>query len=341
MREPNFENLLRVLRREKPDRPTLFEFAFNGRIAEQAAGPDWPKRGDDLDSLRFLIWAFKGVGYDYAKLPGSDFHFPKGEARRIKSRSLNEGALISDRASFEAYDWPDADSCDYSRLDTLASDLPEAMKIVTNCPGGVLENTIQLVGFEDLCMLAMDDPDLTAELFDAVGSRLLRYFEICVQFDSVGAIISNDDWGFKQQTMLSPEQMRRYVFPWHKRIVAATHGAGLPAMLHSCGNLDEVMDDVIDDMQFDGKHSFEDTIMPVEDAYERWHDRVAILGGIDVDFVCRSSPDEVYRRSKAMLERAQDRGAYALGTGNSVPDYVPDEGFFAMVRAATERMGDG
>jgi uroporphyrinogen decarboxylase len=89
-------------------------------------------------------------------------------------------------------------------------------------------------------------------------------------------------------------------------------------------------------MQYDGRHSYEDAILPVEEAYERYSGRIAILGGIDVDFVCRAAPDEVYRRSKAMLERSAMRGAYALGTGNSVPDYVPDEGYFAMTRAALE-----
>ena len=32
-----------------------------------------------------------------------------------------------------------------------------------------------------------------------------------------------------------------------------------------------------------------------------------------------------------MLERAEPYGGYALGTGNSVPDYVPDENYFAMI----------
>ena len=40
--------------------------------------------------------------------------------------------------------------------------------------------------------------------FGAVGSRLVRYYEICAAYDTVGALISNDDWGFKSQTMLSP-----------------------------------------------------------------------------------------------------------------------------------------
>jgi uroporphyrinogen decarboxylase len=146
--------------------------------------------------------------------------------------------------------------------------------------------------------------------------------------------MSNDDWGFKTQTMLSTRQMRRLVFPWHERIVAAAHAAGRPAVLHSCGNLAPVMDDVIDGMKFDGKHSFEDNIQRVEEAYERWGGRIALLGGIDVDFMVKRSPAEIHARAAALVARGQERGGYALGTGNSVPAYIPDEHFFAMAEAA-------
>ncbi|HUU70348.1 MAG TPA: uroporphyrinogen decarboxylase family protein, partial [Planctomycetota bacterium] len=109
-----------------------------------------------------------------------------------------------------------------------------------------------------------------------------------------------------------------------------------PAILHACGQLESVMDDIIDDMKYDGKHSYEDKILPVEEAYERWSGRIAILGGIDVDFVCRSTPEQVRARSLAMLKRAETRGAYALGTGNSVPEWVPDENYLAMISAALD-----
>jgi len=336
MREPNFDNFLKVLRRERPDRPTLFEFAIHQALARKTAGSDFAAKGDGLDPFRLLICSFKNIGYDYAKFHGANFRFPRGERAHLKSISLNEGALIHDRAGFEAYPWPEPERLDYSRLEVLAKEMPDGMKIVIPAPGGVLENAEQLVGFDALCIMVLEDPDLAGEVFDAIGQRILRYFEICAQYDSVGALCSNDDWGFKTQTMLATDQMRHYVFPWHTRFVEVAHAAGKPVFLHSCGNLNAVMDDVIDDMKFDGKHSFEDVIMPVEEAYERWGDRIAILGGIDVDFVCRATPEDVYRRSKAMLERAAGRGGYALGTGNSVPDYVPDENFFAMVRAATD-----
>ena len=48
----------------------------------------------------------------------------------------------------------------------------------------------------------------------------------------------------------------------------------------------------------------------------------------------RSPGEAVYKRSRAMLERAAARGSFALGTGNSVPEYIEDEKYFAMTRAA-------
>jgi uroporphyrinogen decarboxylase len=210
------------------------------------------------------------------------------------------------------------------------------MKLIVHGPGGVLENVTDIVSYETLCFMLVENPNLARRVFDEVGARLVRYYERCRSHPAVGALISNDDWGFKTQTMISPAMMAEYVFPWHKKIVETIHGAGKPAILHSCGNLGEVMDVVIDELRYDAKHSFEDAILPIEDAYRRWGSRIAILGGIDVDFMCSADPQAIYDRSKAMLELAADGGGYALGSGNSIPEYVPDEAYFAMTRAAWE-----
>ncbi|HEY3378685.1 MAG TPA: uroporphyrinogen decarboxylase family protein [Armatimonadota bacterium] len=336
MPSPNFENLLRVLRREAPSRPTLFEFFLNDPLYLQLSGMQ-EKPTDKLEAGRMYIQAYANAGYDYTTTHGANFGFPSKAVAHQASRSMNDTAVIADRADFDAYPWPDPNESDYSPLEILAPDLPAGMKFVAYGPGGVLENVMQLVGYETLCLLTMDDPQLVEDIFTAVGSRFVRYYEICAQFDSVGALISNDDWGFNTQTMLAPDDMRRYVFPWHRRIVETIHAAGKPAILHSCGNLASVMDDIIDDMRYDGKHSYEDKICPVEEAYERWGSRIAILGGLDLDFVCRATPEAIRARAAAMLERSATRGGYALGTGNSVPEYVPTENYFAMIGAATSQ----
>jgi uroporphyrinogen decarboxylase len=336
---PDFANLLKVLRHQVPARPTLFEFFLNGTLYAKLSGRPYKKAEDRITDLRRLVLAFKAAGYDYATFHGSGFGFPAGEKHRAKTISLNEGAVISDRKSLDAYAWSDPEEYDYSALENIAPDLPDGMKIVVCGPGGVLENAISLVGYDQLCFMLADDPDLGRDLFDAIGSRLVKHYRIAAAFKTVGACISNDDWGFKTQPMLSPAQLRQYVFPWHKKIVETIHAAGKPAILHSCGNAAAIMDDIIDGMKYDGKHSYEDVIQPVEEAYEQYGKRIAILGGIDLDFVCRSTPEQVKKRSLAMLERAAARGSYALGTGNSVPEYVPQQNYFAMTSAATEGRG--
>jgi uroporphyrinogen decarboxylase len=89
-------------------------------------------------------------------------------------------------------------------------------------------------------------------------------------------------------------------------------------------------------MKFDGRHSYEDNITPVEKAYPELHKKIAVLGGIDVDFITRKTPEEVYNRSKNLIEMSSVDGSYALGTGNSIADYIPVENYFAMTKAVLE-----
>ena len=333
MRKPDFDNMLAVFRREKPARPTLFEFFLNGPLNERLTGEKLTAASTSLDHNRRNMHAYQKAGYDYVTIL-TGFGFAKPEVRHEKTKSLNEGSVINDRASFEAYPWKNPAACDYSMIDILGRELPDGMKFIGHGPGGVLENLISLVGFDNLCFMLIDDPGLVQDIVDAIGSRLVGHYQMVAQFDTVGAMISNDDWGFKTQTMLSPEDMRKYIIPWHRKIAQTIHASGRPAILHSCGNLDAVMDDIIDDIGYEAKHSYEDTIIPVEEAYEKWGRRIAILGGIDLDFICRNPPALVRERSRKMLERASERGGYALGSGNSIPEYVPQDGYLAMISAA-------
>ncbi|MDR0451150.1 MAG: uroporphyrinogen decarboxylase family protein [Treponema sp.] len=335
-RKPDIENLYKVLRREEPSRPTLFELFMNRPLYERLAGRGIGREGDPaLEDLKLTVEAYAAAGFDYATAHGSDFYFKQREKEEGKSTlSLNEGYVITDEASFDRFEWREPGNFDYSRLEKIRPFLPEGMKLMVMGPGGVLENVINLTGYENLCLMLYDNPELAGRIFNEVGKRLLEYYEISLQYDTVGLLMSNDDWGFKTQTFLRREQMQEYVFPWHKKFADLAHRRGIPATLHSCGCFNEVMDDTIEYMGFDGKHSYEDAILPVEDSYEKWHSRIAILGGIDVNFIIRGSEEEISARARAMLKRAENRGGYALGTGNSVPEFIPQDHYIALLKAA-------
>ena len=113
-REPDFDQFLKVVRRERPDRPAMFEIGLSGRLtvrfADPAIEPDWSMRADNA----YRLSAHANAGYDGCIVHGSDFAFPHGEREKASSVSLNQGALITDRASFRAYPWPEPDAADYS-----------------------------------------------------------------------------------------------------------------------------------------------------------------------------------------------------------------------------------
>ncbi len=337
-RKPNFEYFKLMLQKKPTPRPVLFDFIIGDEKVKLLVGENNYKTETEFDRVVTNIKAFDSGGYDYAPIivRGMEFKRNTHEEGHVETKSLNEGAMILDRNSFNNYSWPSSENADFSIIKKAGHYLSKNAKFVVFSHDGILENTIGIVGFDNLCYMLYDEPDLVADIFNEVGKRIEQYYNKCLEYDEVGAILCNDDWGFNSQTMLPPDVLRKYVFPWYKKIVAKAHEMGKYAILHSCGYYYDIIDDVINDMKFDGRQSYEDKIVPVEKAYDELHPRLAVIGGMDVDFLARATSKEVYERCSNMIKKTSKLGGYALGSGNSVPDYIPNENYLAMLKAALE-----
>lgn len=197
--------------------------------------------------------------------------------------------------------------------------------------GGVLECSEWLMGYEQLCFALMDDPPFCEELFRRIEEVYTAMYTTMASIDRVGACVISDDLGFKTQTLISAADLRKYVLPVHKHLAGIVHDAGKPCILHSCGNLSEIMEDIIEDVKIDAKHSYEDAILPVEEAKRLYGSRLAILGGLDVDRLCRCSEQEVRGHTRRLVTELGADGGYALGSGNSIAAYVPISNYLAML----------
>ena len=201
--EPDFNNLLAVLRREVPARPTLFEFFLNDRLHERLAPmasiPAGPYRAE-----RQVLQAYCRAGYDFANVRVPDFEFPTGRDFSTRTMSLSADGLIVDWTSYESYPWPDLQTADTAVFDALAAVLPDGMKLIAYGPGGVLENVTEIVGFEKLCLLLADEPDLVECIFEAVGETLVRYYEIAAATIPPSAHASTTTTGASRHRRCSP-----------------------------------------------------------------------------------------------------------------------------------------
>ncbi len=333
---PDFEALKDcLLRRRTPARVHFMEFYRDQPIDAQII-----ERFDlarNLDSNHPFHWYQREIalnrflGYDLLKLPqGLKFEFQHSSADDSAERSRDKVAAgpIQTWADFERYPWPKVADLDLAPLDWLEKAMPAGMKGYAVTPVGFYK---LLLGYESICYLLYDDPELIKAVCRKLTELYRDFARTLCQYSCVGALWGSDDMGFKTQTFLPPGFLRESVLPMHAAMAQAAHDAGKLYILHSCGNLAEIMPDLIDEVKIDAKHSFEDAILPVTDAKRLYGDKVALIGGIDVDFLCRADEMALRRRVRQTLEVCLPGGGYCLGSGNSIADYVPVEQYLIML----------
>jgi uroporphyrinogen decarboxylase len=209
---------------------------------------------------------------------------------------------------------------------------------------GVFEYLRALMGFEAMAIKSIEEPDLLGDILEKLTGLAVEAIARGAAHPATGAVFYADDMGFKTSTMLSPAFFREWIIPCQKRIAEACHEHGKPFLFHSCGYVDTLMTDLIEVVKIDAIHSFEDIIEPVESVFQRYGDRIAVLGGVDVNLLARGTPQQVRARCRGILDVCGGRGGFALGSGNSVTNYCKIENFYAMIdeaRSWNEEKGFG
>ena len=359
-RQPDFRNLRRTILRQGPPGPVPFAelFADPGMVEavlEEKFPVDLRRYVDNPladvapDELRKLMKAGEmyvrfcyEMGYDYVfMISGLTFgrnQIPLGDTATVPNWATGQrywqdeaSGPIQSWADFEAYPWPKAEEVSYAALEYVSAILPEGMKICAFL-GAVFEYAMYLMGLQSFCYALHDQPDLVEAICQRVGELTTAVAAQVVTIDKVDMLFLADDMGFYSGTLVSPDVLRRYILPHHRKIGEAAHGAGKLLLFHSCGNMYKLMDDLIDGVGIDAKHSFEDKILPVEEAYRRWGDRIAMLGGVDMDLLGRGTEEQVRARTRQILEVCGAKGTgYCLGTGNSAANYIPVQNYLAML----------
>ena len=215
------------------------------------------------------------------------------------------------------------------------------MKAIGGVGNGIFECVQELVGYEDLCYMRADDPELYEDMFARVGKNNLTIWNrFLKEFGDIYCVCRfGDDLGFKSATLLAEDDIRSLIIPQYKKIIDAVHAAGKPFLLHSCGNIFNVMEDLIA-AGINAKHSNEDQIAYFPVWVEKYGDRIGNFGGIDTDCVCRLDPQQMHEYISDVVSRSVGHGGFAFGSGNSIPDYVPADGYRCMNETVRRIRGD-
>ncbi len=341
--DPDYRRFLAVLRREQPDRVPLIELAVHPTVVDVLL--DEPAPAGPADARRTAVRALRlhhRLGYDVMKISAPipfrvDRLTAAPGADTARQWTDEHAGPIAELADVERYPWPRPADVDFGPVEAAAAALPDGMRLI-GFSGGILEFAMDLLGMTRLLHATRKNPALVAAVLDRVGPIVASVFETYCQMDAVCAVWLGDDLGHKHGPLLSPAWLVAHVVPWYRRLADIAHAHGRPFLLHSCGQIAAVLPALVA-AGIDAKHSFEDAIEPVEAFYDRWHERLAVLGGIDVHRLATHDAAAIRARTHAILAHTAAGGGYACGSGNSIPDYVPPPAYLAMVAAVHEFNG--
>jgi uroporphyrinogen decarboxylase len=283
------------------------------------------------------------MGYDFARvevslpLPAIS-HLTEDTAKgwddHVRAWQGLEPGIIQTEEDFEKYPWPEIHDDNFYIHRYICDHVPDGLGFITCHAGGVYEHVSRLMGYEGLCYALIENRSLVKMVADKVGELILEYNRRLLELDGVSVIFQGEDLGFNTQTLISPEDIRTFFLPWHREYATLVHEKGRPYYIHSCGKVDDLMDDLIDDVGIDAKHSFQDNVLSIIEYKKRWGKRIGLLGGVDVDRLTSDTPDDLRRYVRHIMESCSEGGRFAIGAGNSIPSYIPVENYLTMLDEA-------
>jgi uroporphyrinogen decarboxylase len=342
---PDFDELAGVLKGEKkPEKVHFVELGVDAEvawaIAQDYLNLEQSRTAQNMQE-RYLsghVEFYHRMGYDFVPLWCSWRNMPKFRERRAADTAVlsrgerswveEGGGIIKNWEDFERLGW-DNITHDLSSLEYVRRILPDGMRITV---GDTLFEAIleRFLGYQDLFLFSHDNPKLVEGVFQQWGQKVEACYREAVECPELGAIFHADDLGHKTGTLLSPAFLRKNVFPWFARYASLAHEAGKMYWYHCCGNVLEVMEDLIERIGIDAFHSFQDVIIPAGEFLNRYGDRMAALGGIDMDKLARLAEPELRAYARDALAQCMP-GRYALGSGNTIANYIPPENYLIML----------
>ena len=118
----------------------------------------------------------------------------------------------------------------------------------------------------------------------------------------IDGIISCDDWGLQNRSLISPEIFRRFFKPFYKQVYNQAHKHGMVTLLHSCGHITELLDGMIeaelDVIQMDQQQN-----MGVENLAEQFGGRLCFWCPVDIqNAMVKGSLQDVQQYARKLIE---------------------------------------
>ena len=244
--------------------------------------------------------------------------------------------IVLPEPTLEGYEWPDPlDPRFFANIEPEIEKKPDQFRLF-QIGFSLYERAWTMRGMSNLLMDFYLNPDFVHQLLDRIVDYNLAQVDEALKYD-IDAVYFGDDWGQQHGLIMGYDLWKEFIYPRLKRMYGHVRAAGKYVMIHSCGDVDELFDDLID-IGLNCFNPFQPEVMDVYELLPRYRGRLAFHGGLSMQKILPfGTREEVVAESERLLKLGVD-GGYIFSPSHSVEGDTPFENILAFIEVAQNQL---
>jgi uroporphyrinogen decarboxylase len=186
-----------------------------------------------------------------------------------------------------------------------------------------------------LCDLAAN-PDFSKNILDTIIRKNMVMLENITSIEEIDGILLGSDWGSQQNMLMSPQVWRELIAPGEKKEYDLIKGAGKDVWVHSCGNIEAIMPDLIE-LGLDVLNPLQPECMDIYDIKNKYGKDLTFYGGVSTQqSLPFGTPEEVKREVEKVATALAEGGGYITSPSQEIQEDVPFDNILAFHEKAVE-----